>query len=365
MTQKLRLTGIDLFRVFAIYGVILLHSDEGMTNYPVGWKEILQFSSFAVPFFLATSFYLTFNKVYKAGGQYFLKERLARLLVPYFVWTGLYIVYKVLKYLLQNEMNNVTQLFRDPVGLILFGGAAFQLYFLPLLVAGTIIIKPLTFLIKNRAKNKFLIVLFVASLILYEVLIYSGNSFQIATGSAFEGLLNAPAFSNLQYNNPVSRIILTEIALIIRCLPYIFMAMILSKVELENLLHKNGKIIVTILWVLSFLIINTFAGYFLPLSIYELTQGFTALMAGISLSNHLKANKIISSLSFCSFGIYLVHLLFVEIFQTVEARFYSGGMFRLSTPNLLIFSLLILALSWMATDIIMKKKSIAKILFGV
>lgn len=364
MTQKLRLTGIDLFRCLAIYGVILLHSDEGMTNYPVGWKEILHFSSFAVPFFLATSFYLTFNKVYKTGGQYLLKDRLARLLVPYFVWTGLYIGYKVLKHLLQNELDSLSQVFRDPVGLILFGGAAFQLYFLPLLVAGTILIKPLSLFIRKQVNNRLLIALLVASLIVYELLIYSGNSFQIATVSAFEGLLKFSAFFNLK-EHPVSRIILTEIALIIRCLPYIFMSMILSKFELEKLLHKNSKMIVAILWVLAFLLINIFGGYFLPQSIYELAQGFTTLLAGITLSEHLQLNKIINSLSACSFGIYLVHLLFVEILQTVEARIYPGGMFRVSTANLLIFSLLILALSWMATDIIMRRKSIAKIVFGV
>ncbi len=364
MKNHRKLLGIDLVRCVAIYGVILLHSDEGISTYPQGWSVILEFSSFAVPFFLATSFYLTFNKLYKTGGQYLLKERLARLLVPYFVWTLLYILYKILKYFLQNETDKFSKLFQDPIGIILFGGAAFQLYFLPLLVGGTILVKALSFLIKNQVKTEVLIGLASLNLVVYEILLVTGNSFQIGSGIGFQSLLNHPSLLSFK-DSVLARVILTELALIIRCLPYIFVAMILSKIDMVSLGQRKSKIVLTILWVFAFLLINIFGGYFLPKGTYELAQGFTALLAGITLSEHLQLNKIINSLSACSFGIYLIHLLFVEILQTVEARIYPGDMFRISTANLLIFSLLILAFSWMATDILMKKKSIAKILFGV
>ena len=86
-TEKTRLTGVDLFRGIAVLAVIILHSDEGISTSPQGWETILEFSGFAVPFFLAASFYLAFTKIYVNKGNFVLKERLVRLLTPYLFWT--------------------------------------------------------------------------------------------------------------------------------------------------------------------------------------------------------------------------------------------------------------------------------------
>jgi hypothetical protein len=40
-------------------------------------------------------------------------------------------------------------------------------------------------------------------------------------------------------------------------------------------------------------------------------------------------------------------------------------MFRISTPNLLIFAMLVFIISWIATDLLMKRKFLAKLMFGV
>lgn len=363
MAHKQRLTGVDLLRVISIFAVIILHSDEGISTVPKGWGQILEFSSFAVPFFLATSFYLSFNKIHATRGTYPLKERLVRLLIPYCSWTTVYIAYKLFKCLLQNELGSCNELFHDPVALIFFGGAAFQLYFLPLLASGTILIKPIFLGINKSASLFFALLLLIVSLMLYQLLLLSGNSFQIASGTAFQALLNYPIFLSFK-DNPIIRIILTELALIIRCLPYIFTAVILNYPEARGLLHKKSNIGSTVLWIVLFLLINIFGKNFILVALYELTQGYCALLLGIVLSDHLPPSKIINSLSICSFGIYLIHLLFIESLQILEFRVYPTELFRVSTPNLLIFSLLSLVLSWIATDILRRRKNLSKLMFG-
>ena len=154
MEKKLRLTGVDMFRGIAVYAVVILHSDEGISVHPPIWEFIVKFSNFAVPFFLATSFYLAIKKLYISGSKYKLKPRLSRLLIPYGFWTLVYLLYKALKYLVDNELDRLNSLFQDPVALIFLGGAAFHLYFLPLLFAGTINVKISELLIKNNTKLK-------------------------------------------------------------------------------------------------------------------------------------------------------------------------------------------------------------------
>jgi surface polysaccharide O-acyltransferase-like enzyme len=358
MNKQRRLLGIDLFRGLAIYGVVILHTDEGLEVWPPAWSWIVQFSGFAVPFFLATAFYLTFSKLYVSKEKFALKERLTRLLVPYLFWSVLYVAYKVLKYLVQNETDSVIKLFQDPVGIIFCGGAAFQLYFLPLLALGTVLVKPISLVIARQIKLSLLVLLAVVSLIPYELLLISGNAFENGSGVAFQALFN----SN---DNQLLRIVGVTIAWAIRCLPYIFVAAIASHPNIKFILSKYEKnYLYAIVLALLFLTLNSFGGSLLPQSIYELGRGYTALLLGLALSAYLPSNRAIASLSFCSFGIYLSHLLFVETFQILEKRVYPGEVFRSSTPNLLIFALLSLAVSWIATDILMRKKYLTKLLFG-
>ncbi|NJK47671.1 acyltransferase [Candidatus Gracilibacteria bacterium] len=367
MKKQRRLVGIDLFRGLAIYCVVILHTDEGIEILPPAWSWIVQFSGFAVPFFLATAFYLTFSKLHESKGGFSLKERLMRLLVPYLFWSALYVAYKVLKYLVQSETDSISKLFHDPIGIIFLGKAAFQLYFLPLLILGTVLAKPVSLLIERKIKLNILILLAILSLILYELILISGNSFENGASLAFQSLLNSIALTNLALqNNQLLRIILVLIAWTIRCLPYIFVAAIASHPNVKVALSNYEKSYVyTILLVLLFLAINSFGGNLLPQSLYELSRGYLALLSAIALSNYLPSNRTIANLSLCSFGIYLTHLLFVETFQILEKRLYSEELFRTSTLNLLMFALLSFAVSWIVTDILMRKKSLAKLMFGV
>ncbi len=357
MLKQQRLTGVDLFRGIAVYAVIILHSDEGIPLLPAGWAQILQFSGFAVPFFLATSFYLASAKLY-ASGKFQLSSRLQRLLIPYAFWTIFYLGYKAAKYLVDNRPERLSVIFRDPFALIFCGGAAFHLYFLPLLITGTILIKFVELWSKNQVKLKILISLFVLSLISYEILLISGNDFDNISGVAFQSLLNSTLPSgNL---NPLLRLILVLLAWTIRCLPYIFLALLLNHPRVARHLPKlNRKNAIALLSL--FLTLNIFGHYFLPQGIEEVITGYAALLAAIYLSIILPESTMILNLGVCSFGIYLIHLLVVESFQMVAKRLYPIFLAQPSLFDLLIVATLTFLISWMITSISFKRKLVSRL----
>ncbi len=359
---RLRLLGIDLMRGIAAYAVVLLHADEGISQAPFGWSQILELSSFAVPFFLAASFYLATSKLYTATDRYQIKPRISRLLIPYGFWTVIYILYKIAKYILDNEPNRIEALLRDPIPLIFFGGAAFHLYFLPLLAMGTILLKLAESLIQRTTNLKILTGFLIFFTLIYELIIVSGNSFQSAAGVAFQPMIALifPAGNE----NPIIRVGLVALYAICRCLPYIFLALILSHPTIQK--KYNAKIQLYLgVWLVLFLGVNLWGQMILPKSIHELSSGYLGLLLAISLSVHLKPSSVLSSIGMCSFGIYLMHLLVIDVFYIIGNRTFPQFIAQPSVLTLLSIAALAYLMSWGATILFLKSKPLSRLMFGI
>lgn len=360
MDRQKRLIGIDLFRGLAILAVAILHVDGGIKVLPTGWSRITDFALFAVPFFLALSFYLAIDKLYVSSHPYPLRSRLIRLLVPYGIWSGIYLLYKVIKYSVTGEISTLVDLVGDPLSLICFGGAAFHLYFLPLLAIGTVLIKFVEWAISRKISLLKLALLFLVSLLGYEALLSSGNEYQLGVGRAFEPLMAAILpFGNY---NPILRLILATAAWIIRCLPYVLLSSVLAHPSAHKF-RRNLESKRPFLWLFIFLVLSVFVARFLPRSVYEVARGYSALLAAISISSILKHNYSIENLGTCSFGIYFIHLLIIEIFQSICKRVYPDYIFHVNSAFLLLAAIGAFGISWIITALLIQNKKLSRIIF--
>lgn len=362
MDRQKRLIGIDLFRGLATFAVVILHTGKGVEVIPARWSLIMDFALFAVPFFLALSFYLSFDKLYSTPDRYPLLSRLSRILIPYFLWSALYLLYRAIKYSLTGDFNKSIELVSDPLSLICFGGASPPLYFIPLLAIGMVLIKLAELPIGKNVSLRILAISCVLATLLYNVLLISGNSYDIITHLAFQPLLvaNFP----LEKSNSIVRLISVIVASSIRLLPYILAAMMLTHPSAGKF-RLNFIKRYPLLWLVVFLVINIFGSHFLPQSFYEIARGYSALIAALSCSlPNLKFNHLIESLGLCSFGIYLNHFFIIEVFQSIAKRIYPDHIYHINTELLVLTSIAILAISWLITLLLMKSKKISKPLFG-
>ncbi|MGG6293739.1 acyltransferase family protein [Leptolyngbya sp. AN02str] len=361
MREHKRLGGVDLFRGLAIYGVIVVHVDEAVNVLPLAWSRIHTFALFAVPFFLATAFYLAISKLYTSPKNYSLSVRFFRLLIPYTVWSVFYLAFKAAKSLAAGEPSQVLSLLKDPLSLIFLGGAAYHLYFLPLLAAGTLLVKLAEVLIAKKTSLRGLLLITLTSILLYQIVLVTGNGLDSSNHTAFNSLWSALSLEG--NSNPLLRCISVIFVWIVQCFPYVMIAMLLSYPPI----HQRGLKMFNrspLLWVSVFIIVNAYGSLVLPVALYELARGYTALIAAIATSNWIKEDTFLRKIGYYSFGIYLIHLCLIKIFQSVAVRLTPNYVNDVSSITLLLVSVLVLLMSWGITALLMKQKTLSKILFG-
>jgi peptidoglycan/LPS O-acetylase OafA/YrhL len=359
-----RLIGIDLLRGVAAYAGVVIHTGKLMiySGFPTNeWTAALtEISRFAVPFFLATSFYFMTSKLYTTVSHFscaiHLKSKWYRLLVPYLCWNIIYLSLRLIKAL--GIPDGLGKLFQDPVMLIFLGGSSIHLYFLPLLFLGSFLITVPEYLIRRQINIKAIAFLCVSSMAVYELIIVSGNDFQFGSNCLEDTSSCSVAFQSLlefalpsAKNNQLLRLVLVALAWLAQCLPYIFMAMAVNHPAIEKNIRSPSKyyvffstfliIFISIAWVIS-----TCQSMYFSRPLYELIVAFFLLVIGIYLSKKMQDNWMVNNLGTCSFGIYLMHYLILVIYTTLIDKLAHGFLKISPTLTMLILATLSFGTSW-------------------
>ena len=361
--RRTRLLGIDLCRGIAAYAVVLVHSGDETWGVPIS-EAAVQFRLmfyFAVPFFLATAFYFLTRKPTIDLSPKFWRSRIERIVIPYAVWSVIYLIVRSLFFLIARKPDRLSEFFQDPLALVFFGGASFQLYFLPLLLAGTSLLVLAKYLIEHKIGLLALVVFISISVAINGIIDATGNGFQLGEGIAFSSILQWVP-KGVTYE--IARIILVELVWIIRCLPYAFGALILHHLLSRLEIFQNRSKRLTFLFIGLFLITATIGKVWLPQSLQDVLVAYFLLIAGILGSNSLKDNKFVASLGACSFGIYLIHPIPMNFSKGLIVKVFPALSQQVSITSMLIFSISGFLLSWLLVSLLIRNKMIAKYIFG-
>lgn len=370
MTMKTpKLLGIELIRGFSAYAVILVHSGDESWGLPIDDSaiEFRLLFYFAVPFFLAAAFYFMTAKPEIVYSAKFWRSKVERILIPYAVWSTIFFISRVVIFTTTNKTDRLQSMYQDPLGIIFFGGASVQLYFLPFLFTGFLLLLLIPLLERWQLDTLGKLGLsIVFSVILSTALESSGNEFQLGeTSVAFKSLASNLKIDLMQ--NPLLRLILVEIAWVIRCLPYFSIALMLNKLRLNEKLF-NVKFTIPLCLAILAILCNTLGKRFLPMGLSEPFLAFSLLLLGIAISNYLSKGSIgslIASAGFCSFGIYLIHPFVMFISKLSLSTFLPSISERISIFSMSILSFSSFMMSWTIVACLNKNKLASKLLFGV
>jgi peptidoglycan/LPS O-acetylase OafA/YrhL len=364
---KQKLLGIELFRGLSAYAVILVHSGDETWGVPINDSAILfrQNFYFAVSFFLITAFYFMTQKPDVGYSTRFWESKIERILIPYLIWSMIFLVFRIVFFTITQKHDRIQMLLGDPLSLIFFGGASYHLYFLPLLLTGSCLLLLYPLLERLKAKTFYLLIFSILSVLLYNLIEVSGNSFQLGPNVAFQSLLASMSI-DVRVVNPLLRWLLVESAWLIRCLPYFLLTLTLHKLfpNLRNLYYHHSIFVLACLFIFA----NFFGRTFLPIAIQEIAIACSLLLFSISISTFFKSElitKIFISLGMCSFGIYFIHPIVMNVIKPLLSKIFPTSIDMISIPSMLSISLPCFLTSWLLTVFLKKNKLASKYLFGM
>ncbi|MBD2081723.1 acyltransferase family protein [Leptolyngbya sp. FACHB-17] len=362
-----RLVGFDCLKVAAAYGVVVIH---GLGEIPkTYWASTFSsfFVQFSVPVFLMMAFYFGISSLYNSDWRKYLFNRFKRLLVPFYLWSTIYLLARLLKQVLLKD-ESLGKLLADPISLLL-GSAGVQLYFLPLLFTGMV---AAVFITRWVRPDPFWVpfCLLMGSLCLSTPLQMNGgllDAQQIMAVTQSFILVNCYSLLlRLGRSQQIAEGFVIVVVWVLYCLPYICVSILFLNSEVRSLLtrytNSRSVAIVGISLTLTLILIVFFGFHWLRFLVPVL-----ALLIGVLSSKMLRQRLIwIERFSYLSFGIYLVHGLLTAGLSPILIRLnFMASTMKLSLPGLLIISTLIFCLSALITALIARHKQAAQLLFGI
>jgi peptidoglycan/LPS O-acetylase OafA/YrhL len=270
---------IDLIKLLAAFGVIVIHLAPSTPDAEM-FSQL--FWPWVVPFFLLISLYFFINKVNRLAVFSWSELHLDRILVPYAVWSVFYTLMRLVKLHLAAKPFSV-----DPISLIFYGGGATQLYFLPLLLLFQAVALAIIFLRRGPKWQ-----LLAAGLLL---------------GTIVWGYFGATK-EYLGFDHPVER-----------ALMYVALVYLLVRTQAS----ATGRRINCVFGGIIILAIVSTAFFHYPLNLLRIAEGPVVSygVAALVLNWRLQmTSPVLRSLVTFSYGIYLAHFAFVEVFEFIAPK---------------------------------------------
>ena len=239
----------------------------------------------------------------------------------------------------------------------MLGAASYHLYFLPLLISGTLLLYLARYIVKHR--NSFWIISsgYLLSTFFYQWALVSDNSFSLGEYVAFPQLLDLLSPQTFSYS--IIRIILVGFAWILRCLPYFFMALFLNhtfKIGNHRWLYYRQS---SLCLILGFILLNAIEEKLMFKSFTKVAIAYSLLLFGISISKKIGNNWSIDSLGICSFGIYLIHPFIKSLVEPALAISIPSVMSSVSIVSMMIIASSTFILSWIVVGLLRRHKLLA------
>lgn len=375
-----KLLGIELMRGLAAFAVVLAHSgDATWGSTTQGVVYLRNFFGFHVPFFLAISFYFLIRKSLQIKKQTNhienLKKRSQRIILPYIVWSGIFLVFRTIFFSLSDNSQRLDQLYGDIPSILFLGGASYHIYFLPLLLTGTFVFFMLNMLVREWNLFKILAVFF-GGIAMRSLVFGSGNSFQLGPNLAFQSFFEQSGID--PHAHLFLRLLSVFLAWAVRCLPYIGGALLIyylesrflntvddrqdSRSDAAHSIFFTNPFTSLCIASCTFLIATfstTLPKSFRPFQSLVIAFSLVAIAFAISrifLQGNTSWGGIVTNLGKCSLGIYLIHPLSIRSIRIVLSSIYPEILNGVSILSVSLISSSSFLVSWLVVHNMMRIK---------
>jgi peptidoglycan/LPS O-acetylase OafA/YrhL len=326
MNVKKYIPGFDFIRPIAAFSVVWIHGCAG--SY---WtRELNPLNSYAVPVFIAISLFLFSTQVISKGQTNFgemATTRFKRLMIPFFLWTLIYLGIRVFKAKFIHEPLDI-----DWVQMFVFKGSSYQLWYLPNLFYLMLLFFGF---LKIAARNRSFANIFLSVMIVTVAVILWYTPADIRT---------APWFTRHIMLYFLPSLISSGIGM-------------LYYINYDRIAMSYGvaaRIIVPVLCIITF-----FAQYLLPNVLTGLL--FVAVLFPFLLFQVNYQYPFMKQLSKNSMGIYLVHGVFLEgIKTTMQLTHHPVKGIFLTLGSIIITYLF----SFIVSEVLSKSDVLRKYLMG-
>ncbi len=345
MKSKRTILEIELLRGFAIIGVIILHTCKFLfeirsTNLlKITITTTLIFSNFAVPLFLFISGFVLCQKYYNNYSiKEFYQKRTRVILPPYLIFSILYIIFYF--YFFGEPLT-----IKDGTFKIISSSSALQMWFfiliLQLYLLYPLIIYAYKYLEKRHFTTQFILLILVIQLI-YNIVVYL---FQTNLTSFLNTIgINSFIIDIVSIYLPL-RVFVSHI--------FYFILGIYVYRNYNSIINKLFKLKKTLLiciiielciCILFFWIINNLSTFYYTMPIIlkpiicVMTFGLLLKLSKEVIQSKNLINKIIQNIGKYSYGIFLIHVFFLELIVIGLDRIEIGPGKWVFYPLLLIFT---------------------------